>query len=365
MMPVRVVLADDHDLVRAGLRNALAQVAELDVVGEVAHGEELTAVLARLRPDLLLIDVSMPNFDPIAAIRQIKGHHPDLKILVVSAYDDEAYVVGVLGAGVNGYHLKDQPLSDLRLAVQRVLLGERWLSSPLVERLILHRGTPPKVDGVAALSQRQKELLQLLMQGCDNRKIAQTLEISIKTVENQLTQLYRALNVNSRLEAANYAVHHAEIFASLEIGKQGTATAVAPTTNPVSPSPSAPDGSPTLYVLLVDDNPRYRQQLARSIGKVYPAAVLFEAENTAEAVAHLQTRPMHLALVDVVLGEEDGIQCTKQLKGVAPGMRVVLMSAYPDREFHRLGLAAGAIAFLDKKDLDLATLRQVLEDLLG
>jgi DNA-binding NarL/FixJ family response regulator len=349
MSPTRVLLADDHAVVRAGLHNALIGLPDLVVVGEVSDGRELTAMIEQLQIDLLVIDVAMPDFEPVSAVRQIKVDHPEMKILIVSAYDDEAYVVGLLEAGVDGYHLKDQPLADLQLAVQRIMTGDRWISGPLVDRLVRHRAAAP-AHTAPQLTRRQRELLRLLAQGNDNRTIAQTTGLSIKTIENHLTRLYRALGVYSRLEALNYAMRYPEVLAA-----SGQEAADEP----------AAAVETALSVLLIDDNPRYRQQLGRLIGKTYPATLLYEADDIAEAV-HLaeRVRPT-LALIDVVLTDEDGIQCTRRVKAVSPGTRVVLISAYPDREFHRLGLNAGAVAFLDKKDLDAAAVRQVIEDVLS
>jgi DNA-binding NarL/FixJ family response regulator len=345
---IHVLLADDHAVVRAGLRNALENIPQIEIVGEVGDGIALEEGLIRLHPDLLVVDVAMPEFEPIAAIQRIKAAFPDLKILVVSAYDDEAYVVGLLGTGVNGYHLKDQPLSDLQLAVQRVLSGDRWISSPLIDRLV-HRRPVFSAPNIPSLTRRQRELLRMLMQGCDNRKISHQMDLSVKTVESHLTSLYRVLGVESRLEALNYAVHHPEILAVA-----GHETA--------EPSPCSESA---VKILVVDDSSRYRQQLCRLIGKTYPASQLFEAEDIAEAIRLAERIQPQLALVDVVLRDEDGIQCARRLKTVTPATRIVLISAYPDREFRRMGLAAGAVALLDKKDLDAAAVRQVLEDSIG
>jgi DNA-binding NarL/FixJ family response regulator len=154
-----ILLADDHAIVRAGLREALENIPQIEIVGEVGDGTALEESLARLQPDLLVVDVAMPEFEPIAAVQRIKIRYPELKILVVSAYDDEAYVVGLLHAGVDGYHLKDQPLSDLQLAIQRVLSGERWIlqsidrpdcpPSPRVSRTSPPGSHPPSM-GLAA-----------------------------------------------------------------------------------------------------------------------------------------------------------------------------------------------------------------------
>jgi DNA-binding NarL/FixJ family response regulator len=122
----------------------------------------------------------------------------------------------------------------------------------------------------------------------------------------------------------------------------------------------------SLRVLLVDDNARYRTQLRRMMGKAYKQSLIYEADSTKEAVRVAGQHSIQLALVDVVLGhvEENGIRCTRRLRALHPPVRVVLISAYPDREFHRQGLEAGAVAFLDKKDLDVATLRQVVDDVI-
>jgi DNA-binding NarL/FixJ family response regulator len=190
--------------------------------------------------------------------------------------------------------------------------------------------------------------LRLLQQGFDNQTIARQLGLSIKTVENHLSRLYRQLNVQSRLEAVNYLLQHPEVLA-----QPGYEAALSPTEPPVQES---------ITILLVDDNARYRRQLRQMIGKVCPRAAIYEAEDSAEALQLTQRITPQLVLIDVVLGEEDGIRCALRLKAASPSSRIVMISAYPDREFHRLGLEAGAVAFLDKKDLEAASLRQILND---
>jgi len=350
MSSMRILLADDHAVVRAGIRNALKDLPDLEIIGEVGDGPELLVALERTQPDCLLIDVTMPDFEPLVAIRQIRARYPAMRILVVSAYDDDIYVQGLLGAGVDGYHLKDQPLSDLQLAVQRVLAGERWVSSPLLDKLVHYR---ERSLSSPSLTTRQQELLRLLQQGLDNQAIAQRLGLSVKTVENHLTRLYRQINVLSRLEAVNYVTQHSEIL---------------PPSRQTDRLPSLPHAMPVqeqVTLLLVDDSPRYRSQLRRMVGKICPRAMIHEAGNIGEALHLTQRVAPQLVLVDIVLGEEDGIRCTRRIKALSPSSRIVLISAYPDREFHRLGLEAGAVAFLDKKDLDTDTLHQILNDLVA
>ncbi len=348
MTIVRVLLADDHTVVRAGLRNALEGLPGLEIAGEVGNGPELMDALARVDPDFLVLDASMPDFEPISAVQQIKAERPKLKILIVSAYDDETYVVGLLRAGIDGYHLKDQPLADLQLAAQRILGGDRWISGSLIDRLT-NRKPVPSQSAIPWLTRRQRELLRLLTQGTDNRNIALTLDLSVKTVENHLTALYRVLGVDSRLKALNYALQHPELLATS--GQEMVETELPPM-----------EGE--LTVLVVDNNTRYRQQLSRLIGKISPSSLLYEAENISEALSLGEQIQPKLALIDVVLDDEDGIQCARRLKGISPQTRIVLICAYPDREFRRKALSAGAVAFLDKKDLDTTSVRQVVEDAL-
>lgn len=346
MGKVRILLADDHAVVRSGIRNALEDLGNLEVVGEVGDGPSLAPALARLHPDLLVIDVTMPHFEPVGTIRDVHLQYPDMKILVVTAYDDDAYVQGLLGVGVNGYHLKDQPLSDLKLAVQRVLAGERWISSNLISKLLSYSEF---ISPAATLTDRQREILSLLSQGHDNHSLARETGLSVKTVENHLTRIYRQLNVQSRLEAVRYVTEHPEIL-----------TRSAPA---VSVADLVPRSG--LSTLLVDDNARYRNQLRRMVGRAYPAAVIYEAENTSEALNVVEAVAPKLVLVDVILGEEDGIQCARRIKASWPHARVILITAYPDREFRRLGIEAGASALVDKKDLDAASLRHMIDDVLA
>lgn len=351
MRVITVLLADDHAVVRAGIRKVVEELPNLRVVAEVGNGIDLFAALQRFQPDCLLIDVTMPDFEPITAIRRIRQQEAALKILVVTAYDDDMYVQGMLGAGVNGYHLKDQPLSDLKLAIQRVLIGERWVSGPLITRLL----SSSKSVSSFGLTGRQQELLRFLCEGRDNQTIAQITGLSIKTIENHLTRIYRQIKVQSRLEAVNYVAQHPEI-----LGNAGNSSF------PVFDFSKENSHQLPVTILIVDDNPRFRQQLHHLISKICPVAGIYEAGNILTASQLTQHLHPHLALIDVVLKEgEDGLRCTRRIKAISPSTRVILISAYPDREFHRLGLESGAIAFLDKKDLDAATLKQIINDLNG
>jgi DNA-binding NarL/FixJ family response regulator len=349
MENIRILLADDHAVVRTGLRKVVEEIPGMQVISEAENGPQVFSTLEKEAIDCLIIDVTMPEFEPISAIRQIHATYPAMKILIVSAYDDDIYVQGLLNVGVNGYHLKDQPLKDLKLALERVLAGERWLSTPIINKLL---GKSQQSVSSEQLTSRQRELLCLLRDGKDNQSIAQEMGLSIKTVENHLTRLYRQLNVQSRLEAVNYLMQQPTL-----LGLSGQQAASAPSTI-VSTKFHG------ISIMVIDDNGRYRGNLLRMIGKVCPRATIFEAENIENAVQMAGRIAPQLVFIDVVLGDEDGLRCARRVKAVSPSSRIVLISAYPDREFHRLGLESGAIAFLDKKDLDLPVLKQVIEDII-
>jgi DNA-binding NarL/FixJ family response regulator len=348
MAAARIILADDHAIVRAGIRKVVEEMPGVDVVAEAVDGPTLFLQMDAHQPDGLLIDITMPDFNPIKDIQHVRALYPHLKILVVSAYDDDVYVQGLLGAGVNGYHLKDQPLSDLKLAVERVLAGERWISSPLISKLV----TPPRpISNANSLTTRQRDLLHLLHNELANLHIAHEMGLSVKTVENHLTRLYKTLNVQSRLEAVNHVNQHPEL-----LGVHGY--------DAIQSRENTPTGAGRkIAILLVDDNASYLKQLQPTLGKAYPHAVLYEADSLVRAVHLAETLKPLLVFVDVVLGDEDGIRCARRIKNVSPTSRIIMISAYPDREFHRLSLESGALAFLDKKDLDAVTLKHVVDDI--
>ena len=344
----RVLLADDHAIVRAGIRNVVEGIEELRVVAEIGDGRSLFSAIESENPDLLLVDLSMPNFDPLKDIHTIRLKKPQMKILVVSAYDDEPYVQGLLEVGVDGYHLKDQPLSDLKLAISRILAGERWVSSSLLPKLVTRKKATPRIP---LLTSRQRDILQLLQEGLDNQSVAVELNLSIKTIENHLTRIYRQLGVQSRLEAVKYANENPEVLGI--VGKNFRQKKL--------------DGNARAHefsILVVDDNPRYLNQIRRMLERVCQRAMLYEADSILGAQRLSEKIHPELAFVDVVLGEDDGIRCARQIKAVSKGTRIVMISAYPDREFRRLSMEAGAVAFLDKKDLDARSLKQVVEDII-
>lgn len=349
MNPTQILIADDHSLVRQGIRDILEDFEDIVIVGEAWDGPSLFAELAETKPTLLLFDVTMPNFDPITSLNEIKHTYPALKILVVSAYDDDIYVKGLLAAGADGYHLKGQPIAQLKMAVDQVMSGQKWIASPLVNKFI--QPTTSK-KSLLTLTTRQSDLLRLLTQSLDNQNIAVKLGISIKTVENNLTKLYRYLDVQSRLEAVNFALKHPEILSQ---------------SSPQATSDIEEIGFPMflgISILLIDDNARFRRELRQIVNIITPKAMIYEAENISEAQHLVEHVSPNLIFIDMILGKEDGIQATRELRKKSPHFKIIVISAYPDKEFHRLSIESGAMAFLDKKDLDIASLRQILSDII-
>jgi len=346
MRKYKVLLADDHAIVRSGIRSAIENLPSINVVGEAEDGPSLLSSLKELNPDILMLDVTMPNFQPISTIQSIRANYPSMKILVISAYDDDVYVQGLLGAGVDGYHLKDQPLHDLTLAVERILEGERWISSPLVDKLV--NISSPK-EQTPSLTSRQREILSLLKKGWNNQKIAYELGLSIKTIENHLTRIYRSLNVQSRLEAVNFVTGNPQV-----LGTNGKSENNLQNNLYIKNVPA--------NILIVDDNPRFRYHLSRIINKLFPNISIHEAESFNEVLKAIKSNNFDLLFIDVILGDQNGISLVKKLFKISNDMRIILISAYPDKEFHRQGIEAGATAFIDKKMLDTATIKQIIGD---
>ena len=346
MKRYHVLLADDHAVVRSGIRSAIENLPSIVVVGEAFDGPSLLSALKNLEPEILLIDVTMPDFEPISTINYIRAEYPEMKILVISAYDDDVYVQGLLSAGVHGYHLKDQPLQDLSLAVERIIEGERWISSPIVDKLINY---PISDDNIPSLTSRQREILGLLKKGWNNQKIAYELGLSIKTIENHLTRIYRSLNVQSRLEAVNYLINNPQI-----LREKKTSNKFEDRSELLAKKPA--------NILIVDDNPRFRYHLSRIISNLCTEVNLQEAQNINEVVEATKSTSFDLMFIDVVLGNQNGISLVKKVKSISKNSRIILISAYPDKEFHRQGLEAGATAFIDKKMLDTITLKQIIGD---
>jgi NarL family two-component system response regulator LiaR len=205
MAKIRVLIADDHAVVREGTRRMLEQEADIEVVGEAVDGEEAIELAERLRPDVAIVDISMPRLDGIEATKQIKERCPSVTVLILSAYDDDQFVFSLLEAGAAGYLLKSIRSRELIDAVRAVYAGESVLH-PSVAKKVLNRfvgggGKAPSGRSVEVLSEREKEILRLATGGLSNGDIAKELCLSIRTVQGHLGHIFNKLQVSSRTEA--------------------------------------------------------------------------------------------------------------------------------------------------------------------
>lgn len=210
---ITVVIAEDHALVREGTREILAHEPDIQVVGEAARGDDAVKVTRELRPKVLLMDMRMPGLTGIEATRQLMPELPELKILILSAHEDEDYVREALAAGVCGYLLKTSPGKELVEGVRAVASGSTVLTPSLSRKLAQIRLEPSRATD--RLSSREFAVLRLIAQGRANKEIALELGISLRTVEGHLHNIFEKLRVGSRTEAVVHAVNHGLL--SLEV----------------------------------------------------------------------------------------------------------------------------------------------------
>lgn len=205
---IRVVIADDHPVVRAGIRSLLAKHPDLQVVGEIGDGPQVEPLVEVWQPDVLVLDMAMPGLDPVAVTRRLKERHPDLNVLVLTAYDDDAYVTGLLAAGATGYLLKEEALDMLVAAIRAVARRESWFSQRVAARLARKAIAPAQIPPAGPLTPRECEVLRLLALGLSNAEIAEQMFITKRTVQNYVSTIYDKLGLDSRTEAVLYAIRH-------------------------------------------------------------------------------------------------------------------------------------------------------------
>ncbi len=210
-MSIRVVVADDQGMVRAGLRSLLeGSESGIEVVGEAADGEEAIAVIRRLRPDVALMDIRMPNLDGIAATRELVARSTPTRILVLTTFDLDEYVFEALRAGASGFLLKDAPAEDLVAAIRVLARGDALLAPAVTQRVIeafaRHpRQDPELVDKLSELSTRETEVLRLLARGSSNAEIARELVVTEATAKTHVAHILSKLSVRDRVQAVIFA----------------------------------------------------------------------------------------------------------------------------------------------------------------
>lgn len=206
-MTIKVLIADDHQLFREGLVNLISSAPDIEVIGEAKDGLEATKKAKKLKPDLILIDIGMPNMNGIEATKSIKRDDPDIKIIAVSMHSDRQFVKGVLEAGADGYLLKNCTYRQLIDAVQSVVSGKKYLSDDITEMVIQGYLDPEEEsENKNDLSERELEVLKLYAEGKSTREISERLFISVKTVGTHKQHIFEKLGIKSNADMIKYAI---------------------------------------------------------------------------------------------------------------------------------------------------------------
>lgn len=207
--PARLIIADDHEFTRIGLRSMLEDEPDLALVGEATDGHEAVELCRQLRPDLALLDIRMPNLDGLAATRAIKAVDPRISVMIVTIHEDPDYLLQAIKAGVAGYILKDASRRTFLTAVRQVLRGETFVNGKLTVELVQRLTAPseiPEQPAVEPLTPRERDVVRLIAQGQTNREIGRNLAISIGTVKTHIEHIIGKLGVSDRTQAAVRAV---------------------------------------------------------------------------------------------------------------------------------------------------------------
>jgi len=205
MEKMRILLAEDHKVVREGTRKLLESQPDFEVVGEASDGIEAVELAKKLKPEIIIMDVSMPRLNGIEATRQIKAIYPNIAILPLTGYDDDEYVFALLEAGAAGYLLKDSSGEELIEAIRQVMTGEPVLHPKIMKKVLNRLRSPVEEQSTQTagevLSDRETEVLRLAAQGMSNMEIADSLTLSVRTVQTHLRSIFNKLGVGSRSEA--------------------------------------------------------------------------------------------------------------------------------------------------------------------
>ncbi|MBI2852857.1 MAG: response regulator transcription factor [Chloroflexi bacterium] len=211
MEPIKIILAEDHPLMREGMRRALEGEPDMAVVGEAEDGEQALQLIRDLKPDIAIVDIHLPKLNGIAVARRLRDHSPGTRALMLTAYDDDDYILALMEIGVWGYLLKTSRTEEVVKAVRTVRAGEAVLDPTIaakVARLWAHHKISSKSDFAKKLSSRELEVLEMAAAGLRNKDIADRLRISPRTVERHFSSIFGKLQVSSRVEAVLFAISH-------------------------------------------------------------------------------------------------------------------------------------------------------------
>lgn len=210
MPPIQLLLVDDHTMFREGLRRALEQAPDLQVVGEAATGSEAVRAVAELRPDVVLMDIDMPEMNGVEATRRILAQHPQTAVVMLSVIQAEEYVFQAVKVGACGYICKDQATSEAIRAVRAAARGEAIIDPAVAARLLHEFGRvwQPPPAGAPLLDQRETDILRRIARGASNREIGVALGLAEKTIKKAVTRIFTKLEISDRTQAAVYAAQH-------------------------------------------------------------------------------------------------------------------------------------------------------------
>jgi two-component system, NarL family, response regulator NreC len=210
MSKIRIILADDHTLFRQGIRTLIAAEQDMEIVGEASNGSEAVEKAAETRPDVVLMDIGMPGFSSFEATRQIRRNRPETKILFLTMYDDEDYLVEGMEVGGSAYVLKDSPAPQLVAAIRDIQRGGSYLSPRMLSQLVddfrSRIKSTNRTPRFATLTPREREVLKLLAEGNSTKEIASELNLSVKTVEAHKFNLMRKLDIHNKAQLVQYAI---------------------------------------------------------------------------------------------------------------------------------------------------------------
>lgn len=208
----QIFIVEDHRLFREGLKAILSPVPEYEIVGEAEDGLEAVRLIRKSKPDLVLLDLSMPRMNGFSVLREIKGAMPDVKILVLSIHESDQYVLQAFDAKADGYAIKDSSREELRMAIRSVLEGKKYISpgiaDSVLEGYLDGRKTLKSKSSLDTVTEREKEVLKLLGEGCQNKEIADLLNISVKTVEKHRANIMSKLDLHNAAALTAFAFEH-------------------------------------------------------------------------------------------------------------------------------------------------------------
>ncbi|MCA1319187.1 response regulator transcription factor [Bacillus tianshenii] len=205
---INVMLVDDHAILRDGLKTIISLESDMDVVGEATGGSEMVALLKNKSPDVIVMDINMPEKDGIELTKIVKKEYPDIKVLILTMYKHEEYFMSALKEGADGYLLKDSPSEQVVDAIRTVHRGESIIHPAMTKKLISYHQQEAQAKEETVLTEREKEVLVCLVQGLSNKEIAGRLFISDKTVKIHVSKIFKKLDVKSRSQVVIYAVQH-------------------------------------------------------------------------------------------------------------------------------------------------------------